>query len=60
MRASGQPFALIGQVHRELPFMYGDALVAADTFDFLVDDPGHAAVLSAEPADPARRSTRSR
>src|ERR1044071_7682000 len=40
MRAKGQPFALIGQVHSELPFMYGDALVAADTFDFLIDDPG--------------------
>lgn len=40
MRASGKPFALIGQVHSELPFMYGDALVAADTFDFLLEDPG--------------------
>jgi acyl-CoA hydrolase len=40
MRAKGQPFALIGQVHSELPFMYGDALVAADTFDFLLDHPG--------------------
>ena len=29
MRASGRPFALIGQIHGELPFMYGDALVAA-------------------------------
>lgn len=38
LRASGRPFALIGQVHRELPFMYGDALVSADTFDFLLDD----------------------
>ncbi|HKE95422.1 MAG TPA: acetyl-CoA hydrolase/transferase C-terminal domain-containing protein, partial [Povalibacter sp.] len=38
MRASGRPFALIGQVHRELPFTYGDALVASDTFDFLLDD----------------------
>jgi acyl-CoA hydrolase len=38
MRASGQPFALIGQIHRELPFMYCDALVPADTFDFLLDD----------------------
>ena len=27
--------------------MYGDALVAADTFDFLLDGSGHAAVLSA-------------
>jgi acyl-CoA hydrolase len=40
MRASGKPFALIGQVHRELPFMYGDALIAADTFDFLLEDAG--------------------
>ena len=40
MRAKGEPFALIGQVHGELPFMYGDALVAADTFDFLLDDVG--------------------
>lgn len=39
MRAGDRPFALIGQVHREMPFMYGDALVAADTFDFLLDDP---------------------
>ncbi|MBM0104467.1 acetyl-CoA hydrolase [Steroidobacter sp. S1-65] len=41
MRASGKgkPFTLIGQVHREMPFMYGDALVTSDTFDFLVKDP---------------------
>lgn len=39
-RAGGTPFSLIGQVHRDLPFMYGDALVAADAFDFLVQDPG--------------------
>jgi acyl-CoA hydrolase len=44
MRASGngKPFTLIGQVHRDMPFMYGDALVTADTFDFLVRDPGTA------------------
>ncbi|HEY0681131.1 MAG TPA: acetyl-CoA hydrolase/transferase C-terminal domain-containing protein [Steroidobacter sp.] len=41
MRAAGKgkPFTLIGQVHREMPFMYGDALVTSDTFDFLVKDP---------------------
>jgi acyl-CoA hydrolase len=38
MRASGRPFALIGQLHRDLPFMYGDALVPANTFDFLLDE----------------------
>jgi acyl-CoA hydrolase len=41
LRASKQPFALIGQVHPQLPFMYGDALVTADTFDFLIDDRAH-------------------
>lgn len=40
MRAGGKPFALIGQIHPELPFMYGDALVAADAFDFLLETPG--------------------
>jgi len=38
MRASGKPFALIGQIHKALPFMYGDALVAADTFDYLIEE----------------------
>src|SRR5690606_15952280 len=37
MRASAKPFALIGHIHEAMPFMYGDALVAADTFDFLID-----------------------
>ena len=37
MRDSGRPFVFIGQMHRELPFMYGDALIASDTFDFIVD-----------------------
>lgn len=40
--SSSKPFTLIGQVHPEMPFMYGDALVTADTFDFLVQDPGTA------------------
>ncbi len=38
MRAAGKPFALIGQVHQSMPFMYGDALIAADTFDFLISE----------------------
>ena len=37
MRAAGKPFALVGQIHPDLPFMYGDAIVAADTFDFLIE-----------------------
>jgi acyl-CoA hydrolase len=41
MRANGKPFALIGALHRDLPFMYGDAVVPEDSFDFLIDPPDH-------------------
>src|SRR5688572_30553766 len=37
MRAAGQPIVLMGQVHREMPFMLGAANVGADTFDLLLD-----------------------
>jgi acyl-CoA hydrolase len=37
MRAAGTPVVLIGQVHREMPFMLGAANVGADTFDLLLD-----------------------
>jgi acyl-CoA hydrolase len=36
-RARGA-FALIGQVHSRLPFMYGDAVVDRNEFDFLIED----------------------
>jgi acyl-CoA hydrolase len=36
MRAVGQAFALIGCVHSELPFMFGDARVPRSVFDFIV------------------------
>lgn len=49
MRAGGQPFALIGQIHADLPFTYGDALVASDTFDFLVEESAHRFPLFAPP-----------
>jgi acyl-CoA hydrolase len=37
-RAQGKPCLLIGQVHRELPYMYGDAVLAANEFDIVLDD----------------------
>ncbi len=36
-RAAGQPLVVLGQVHREMPFMLGAACVAPDTFDLLLD-----------------------
>jgi len=37
LRASGHPVVMLGQVHREMPFMLGAANVGADTFDLLLD-----------------------
>lgn len=37
LRASGKSIVLMGQVHREMPFMLGAAHVGADTFDLLLD-----------------------
>jgi acyl-CoA hydrolase len=37
MRAAGQAVVMLGQVHREMPFMLGAANVDAETFDLLLD-----------------------
>jgi len=37
LRAAGQPIVMLGQVHREMPFMLGAANVGADAFDLLLD-----------------------
>lgn len=38
-RAAGVPVALVGQVNDQLPYMFGDAELPAETFDFLLDTP---------------------
>ena len=35
----GRKFALVAEVNSNLPFMYGDAVVSEDYFDFIVDNP---------------------
>jgi acyl-CoA hydrolase len=45
----GERIALLGQVNRNLPFMYGDAAIAPDYFDALVDDPKYDFPLFAPP-----------
>jgi len=37
LRATGHTVVMLGQVHREMPFMLGAANVGADTFDLLLD-----------------------
>lgn len=36
-RAQGKPCLLVGQVHSELPYMYGDAVVEPSEFDVILD-----------------------
>jgi acyl-CoA hydrolase len=51
-RAAGKPFVLIGQIHRQLPFMYGDAVVPRAVFDFIVDPPNGSFPLFCPPNMP--------
>ena len=37
LRAAGTPVVMLGQVHREMPFMLGAANVGADAFDLMLD-----------------------
>ncbi|MDH5672923.1 MAG: hypothetical protein OEZ06_12285 [Myxococcales bacterium] len=39
LRERGGEFAVVGQVNQELPFMFGEAVVEPETFDFVVDQP---------------------
>ncbi len=34
----GTPYAVVGQVNPELPFMYGDAILAPTEFDYILDN----------------------
>jgi acyl-CoA hydrolase len=48
----GEPVALLAQVNRNLPFMYGDATVAPGYFDALVDNPKYDFPLFGPPNPP--------
>jgi acyl-CoA hydrolase len=49
MRRAAKPVVVIGQVHREMPFMLGAANVVPDTFDLLLDHARYDHVLFAPP-----------
>jgi len=50
--SGGQKIAVLAQANRNLPFMYGDADVAAGYFDGVVDDPRYDFPLFAAPDRP--------
>ena len=37
----GTPYAMVGQVNPNLPFMYGDALRKPEEFDYILDNPNY-------------------
>ncbi len=52
LESGGEKIAILAQVNRNLPFMYGDAAVAPDYFDAIVDDPRYDFPLFAAPNRP--------
>jgi acyl-CoA hydrolase len=51
-RTGGADFLLAGQINSELPFMLGDAAIAADEVDFILDGPETDFPLFAPPREP--------
>ena len=48
-RRAGREVALIGQINEQLPFMFGDAMIEPDVFDYIVDDPAQSYRLFGPP-----------
>lgn len=51
LRARGKKVAIIGEANRNMPFMYGDAVVEADTYDIVLQGPNYDYTLFAPPKD---------
>lgn len=51
-RKAGRDVVVIGEVNRQMPFMFGPAAVAAETFDFMLEHPRYDYDLFAPPSEP--------
>jgi acyl-CoA hydrolase len=51
-RRTGRELLLVGEIHAQMPFMTGHALVAPERFDFLLDDPRYDFDLFGPPHPP--------
>jgi acyl-CoA hydrolase len=51
-RAEGGKFAIIGEANTNMPFMYGDAVVGAETYDLILQGPDFDYNLFGAPKDP--------
>jgi acyl-CoA hydrolase len=52
LREQGKQVAVIGQVNDELPFMYNDAIVPPETYDFILEDQKYNHTLLGPPSPP--------
>lgn len=50
LREDGKQVAIVGQVNDQLPFMYNDAIVPVETYDFILDDPQFSHTLLGPPS----------
>lgn len=51
LRAQGKKVAIIGEANKNMPFMYGDAVVEADMYDIILQGPQYDYTLFAPPKD---------
>jgi hypothetical protein len=51
-RLRGEKFAIVGEVIPDMPFMYGDAVVEANTYDMILQGPDFDYQLFGAPKDP--------
>lgn len=52
LKDEGKDVAIIGQVNNELPFMYNDAIVPPETYDFILEDEKYNHTLLGPPSPP--------
>ncbi|MEH6636764.1 MAG: acetyl-CoA hydrolase/transferase C-terminal domain-containing protein, partial [Halioglobus sp.] len=52
LKDEGKNVAIIGQVNDELPFMYNDAIVPPETYDFILDNAKYNHTLLGPPSPP--------
>lgn len=52
LREGGKDVAMVGQVNQQLPFMYNDAVVPAETYDLILEHPSYDHTLLGSPTQP--------
>ncbi|MGE5405073.1 MAG: acetyl-CoA hydrolase/transferase C-terminal domain-containing protein [Candidatus Saccharibacteria bacterium] len=50
-RAAGEKVAIIGEANKNMPFLYGDAVIEADTYDIILQGPEYDYELFCPPKD---------